>query len=807
MRDRSAGPVSDDALVELLAALDLEAKVRLVSGGSIWTTAALPEVGLRAMTVSDGPVGVRGARFAEDAHSANLPSPSALSASWDVDLLRRVGQLLAAEAVRHGVDVVLGPTVNLHRSPLGGRHFECLSEDPLLTGRLATAYVRGLQDEGVGACPKHYVANDAETDRTTVDNRVDERTLRELYLAPFEQLVADADPWTVMAAYNGVNGVPMSESALLAEPLKGEWGWDGAVVSDWGAVYGTVASASAKLDLAMPGPEQHWSEALVAAVRAGEVDERDVDDKVLRLLRLAARVGALGPDAPTAPTGASAADGAALAREAAVAGTVLLRNEDDLLPLRAQGLRRVALIGPSALEPRPQGGGSAMVFAPYVVTPQAGLAAALGDGVEVVTALGAPLSTALRAPHSDELDGVRLRWCDPDGAVLLEQEAAAPRLFRSGASIPPGASSVEVVTRFVPSSTGDWRLGVSGVGTFALELDGQAVLHETVVRDRMDMHALLVEPPQSSVRFAARQGEAVEVRLRYRWAEDFFLFRAGFAVESPRGTADEEVKKAVDAARSADVAVVVVGTSEAVESEGFDRESLRLPGRQDDLVRAVAAVNPRTVVVVNAGSPVELPWRDQVGAVLVTWFPGMELGHALADVLLGAAEPGGRLPTTWPTELAAAPVTRTTPVEGVLRYDEGLHVGHRGYLRAGTQPAYWFGHGLGYTRWEHVGLTGTAERVVVTVRNTGQRRGKQVVQVYASRPDSALDRAALVLAGFAVVCADPGEQVGVEVVLDRRVLRHWDVEQQRWDVEAGALVLHAGPHAGDLPLVLRTALA
>lgn len=799
--------VPEAEIRELLDALDLESKVQLVSGGTIWTTAGLHDIALRSMTLSDGPVGVRGPRFSESAHSANLPSPSALAASWDEDLLRRVGQALAAEAVRHGVDVVLGPTVNLHRSPLGGRHFECLSEDPLLTGRLATAYVLGLQAAGVGACPKHYVANDAETDRNTVDNRLDERTLRELYLAPFEHVVAGASPWMVMAAYNGVNGAPMSENALLAEPLKGEWGWDGVVVSDWGGVYSTTASASAAIDLAMPGPDPHWSDALIEAVRAGQVAEAALDEKVVRLLRLARRVGALGTEIPQARPRSSAADCAPLAREAAVAGTVLLRNEGDLLPLRAEGLSRIALIGPSALEPRPQGGGSAMVFAPYVVTPQAGLAAALGDAVQVVPTLGAPLSTALRAPHADELDGVRVRWYGPDGALVSEDESTTTRLFRSSASVPAGSSSVEVHARFVPSSTGDWRIGFSGVGAFELEIDGRTVLQDTSVRDRMDMHALLVDPPQSSVRFAARQGEPVEVRLRYQWAEDFFLFRSGLGVQSPRGDEDEEIRKAVDVARSAEVAVVMVGTSEAVESEGFDRKDLRLPGRQDDLVRAVAAVNPRTVVVVNAGSPVEMPWREEVAAILVSWFPGMELGHAVADVLLGAEEPGGRLPTTWPTDLAGAPVVDTTPSEGVLTYEEGLHIGHRAHLRDGTRPAYWFGQGLGYTTWEHLSVTGTASSVVVTVRNSGRRRGKEVLQVYAARPDSAIDRPALVLAGFAVVHADAGEEVDVEVVLDRRTLRHWDVDQRRWGVEPGPLVLRAGPHAGHLPLELRTELA
>src|SRR5207249_2324671 len=246
----------------LLGKLDLETKVQLLSGADMWSLPALPEIGLRRLVMSDGPVGVRGEVW-EGEPSTNVPSPTALAATWDPDLAHRVGRLLAAEARRKGVDVVLAPTVNLHRSPLGGRHFECFSEDPLLTGRIGTAYVRGLQRHGVGATPKHYVANDSETDRYTLSVRVDERTLREVYLAPFEELVVGAGAWLVMAAYNGVNGATMTENGLLADPLKGEWGFDGVVVSDWAATRSTEGAGRAALDLAMPGPSSPWEEELV----------------------------------------------------------------------------------------------------------------------------------------------------------------------------------------------------------------------------------------------------------------------------------------------------------------------------------------------------------------------------------------------------------------------------------------------------------------------------------------------------------------------------------------------------------------
>jgi beta-glucosidase len=800
------GVLSLDAL---LGKLDLETKVRLLSGSGAWTTEAVPEIGLRALTVSDGPVGVRGGTDTELDSSAALPNGSALAATWDEDLLGRIGGLLAGEAARKGVDVVLGPTINLHRSPLGGRHFECFSEDPLLTGRLATAYVRGLQERGVGACPKHYVANDAETDRFTVDNRIDERTLRELYLAPFEAVVADAAPWMVMAAYNGVNGAPMTENDLLAEPLKGEWGFDGAVVSDWTAVYDGEPAARAALDLAMPGPEPKWREPLVEAVRAGRVDEAAIDAKVRRLLLLAARAGALDgvETGSPAPVPARIEDAAPLARAAASAAAVLLRN-DGVLPLRADGLRRVAVLGPGARDARPLGGGSASVPPAYVVTPVAGLRTALAGRAEVVTAVGAALSDKLRAPRPDELAGedgtvdVLFRWLDELGAPLREQAAGTATIIRLLSDAPEGAVELEICAGFTPDEDGDWRIGVVGRGACALSIDGRAVLEAADTGGPFDVHEVFASPPQHDTVVPLSAGQRVDVRLRYRWPAEGFIFKVGFVVGSPMRSAEEEIARAVELAHASDVAVVVVGTSEDVESEGFDRTSLALPGRQDDLVRAVAAANPRTVVVVNSGAPVELPWRNEVSAVLVSWFPGMEFGNALADVLLGDVEPGGRLPTTWPAAIADAPVLQLTPTEGRLDYTEGLDIGHRAYAAAGTEPAYWFGHGLGYTAWEYGSIVATANgdglTATVRVRNTGDRRGKQVVQVYAARPDSSLPRPARWLAGFAVVTADPGQVVDVPVAVSPRQLRHWDVDAHGWAIESGKLTLSVGGSAGDL---------
>ena len=381
-----------------VARLSAEQKVRLLTGADFWALYPEPDAGLRRVVTSDGPAGVRGETWDERDTSANVPSPTALAATWDCDRVAAIGRLLAAEARRKGVDVLLAPTVNLHRTPYGGRHFECFSEDPLLTARIGVAYVRGLQGQGVGATVKHFICNDSETERMSVDVRIDERTLRELYLAPFEAIVREAGAWAVMASYNGVNGSTMTESPLLRAILHDEWGYDGLVMSDWTATRATEAAARAALDLAMPGPAERfgpWGDTLLEAVRAGRVDEALIDDKVVRILRLAARVGGLDGAVPASP---APVDIPRELRATAAASFVLARNERSLLPLDGSGLGRVALIGPNAEIARTLGGGSATVYPPYTVSPLDGLRAAGLDVAFAPGTLGHLRTAPARAP-------------------------------------------------------------------------------------------------------------------------------------------------------------------------------------------------------------------------------------------------------------------------------------------------------------------------------------------------------------------------------------------------------------------------
>lgn len=809
---------STDHLRPLLDRLSLEDKAALVQGADFWTTVALPAIGLRAMTLSDGPAGVRGPRWDEREPSLNLPSGSALAASWDADLAHRYGAATAAEARRKDVDVVLGPTINLHRTPLGGRHFECFSEDPELTGVLGAAYVRGLQDNGVAATPKHYVANDSETDRFTVDVRVDARALRELYLAPFERTV-EAGAWAIMSAYNAVDGVTMTENDLLETPLNSEWGFDGVVVSDWTAVR-SLGAVPAAQDLAMPGPAPAWAE-LAAAVRDGRVQEADLDRKVLRILLLAERVGALGdgspddarPGAGSAPTGTAptaratvSPDGAAFAREAAIAGTVLLRN-DGALPLDAAALRHVAVIGQNARDARTQGGGSATVVPEHVVSPVDGLRAALGEA-EVRFEIGAVVQEGVAEIPLAQLEnpatgepGMRVSFLDADGGELFAEDRRSTALVWFGGDAPIARSATIVYeTRLTPDATGEIELGFAGANPGRLFVDDVLLLDDAPALTGTDLGAAFLNPPSLTVAVPVTAGTPLAVRVEFdRQGSDAIAgaFSATLGIAPERADADELIARAVAAAAAAEVAVVVVGTNAQVESEGYDRVDLDLPGRQDDLVRAVAATGTPTIVIVNAGSPVVLPWAAEVAAIVQGYFGGQEFGHALADILTGAAEPGGRLPTTWPASLADVPVTRAVPTDGVLRYDEGIHVGYRAWLRRGVEPAFAFGHGLGYTTWRWDAAERRGDALAVTLTNTGERAGKQVVQVYAERADSVVDRPARWLVGFAVTHAQPGATVTVEVPVAPRRLAYWD---DGWIIEPGRYTLSAGWSVIEQPL-------
>ena len=817
---RPAGTEAD--LAGRLDALPLADKVSLLTGATPWRLRALDTIGLRSVVVSDGPAGVRGTGEVSGETSASFPAPSALAATWDVGLAARAGDLFAAEARAHGVDVVLAPVVNLQRTPVGGRHFECFSEDPLLTSLIAGALVEHLQAAGVAACAKHFVANDSETGRTDYVAVPGERALREVYLAPFEHLVLTSGVWTVMAAYNGLDdgtetATATEHTGLLRGVLKNGWGFDGVVMSDWLATRSVAPAAGAGLDLVMPGPGGPWSAGLLDAVLRGAVDEADIDDKVLRILRLAGRVGALA-GAERLPVRSAAPDDAttrAVLRELAARSTVVLRDERRALPLTPRPGLRIALLGPNAVDAFVQGGGSANVTPRHVVTPAEGLRAALPDA-EVLVLRG---GDARR--HAPDL-AVETRAEDPAGAgpgLLVELLSPSGEVISSAhhsgpwpgwlRDAPAEAAAVRIRTVLSLDEPGDHWVGVGTVGRHSVVVDGVVVgSDDHVVGAEVVLDSSVNSPDDVGivVRVTEPRRVLLEATVQNVVTDGYGHFaRAALRHRPPEHGTEAEIEQAVAAAASADVVVVVVGTNDEVESEGWDRTSLRLPGRQDDLVERVLDVAPDAVVVVNAGAPLVLPWLDRAATVLWTWFPGQECGAALADVLLGVTEPSGRLPWTLPAEESDVPVPSGVPAsDGRLVYAEGIHVGYRSWERLGRRPAAPFGHGLGWTSWDYERMSGAATpdglTVVVRVRNVGPRTGHEVVQVYLEAPAGGPERPVRWLGGFTCVQVPAGEARDVVVDVPRRALEVWDVGSGGWCLPHGGYGVRAGRSVGDLRL-------
>ena len=814
----------------LVARLSLEEKVLLLTGADSWVLNGASAVGLRPMILSDGPAGVRGTRFDPDDPSTSLPCPVALAATWDERLVYDLTFALGQEARAKGIDVLLGPTVNIVRTPLSGRGFECFSEDPLLTARIAVAYVRGVQEAGVGATAKHYVANDSETDRRTYDARIAPHVLRELYLPPFEACIGEANVALVMAAYNSVNGATMTaNSPLLHDLLKLEWEFPGVIVSDWHATRTTVPSALAGLDLVMPGPDGPWGEFLVAAVRGGKVPEAVIDDKVSRLLVLAHRVGALNGavashDPVLQPRGTALVD-PALLREATARSFVLLSNPRGVLPLKASAISKIALIGPNAIEPTMQGGGSVRVL-PVVRPGVADSLRSAFESAESVSLLqGCLTSATVAVPVADSIvdpvtgeAGARLEVRAADGSVVYDApHATSVVTWWDGlpeAVFQPGAEFV-LRCRYRAAADGPHVLGAAGVGLLRVLVDGSTLAEARTLPPR-DVVEALSNPPELRVTANLEAGREVEVRFEHRpdvrdSHARFATMRLGIMAQVDDETLLEEAARA---AASADVAIVVVGSADGTESEGYDRQTLVLPGRQDDLVRRVAAANPNTVVVVNTGMPVLMPWADEVAAVIQVWLPGQAFGEALADSLFGVVEPGGRLPVSMPRAEADSPVLHAKPQAGELDYAEGLLVGYRGYDRNGHAPHFCFGHGLGYTEWTYESLASTAESVTpgqeltltVMVRNSGGRAGREVVQVYLEGPDDDPRRPLRTLAAFVNVDAGPGEQRVAQLTVPARCFARFDERLSRWVSHPGTYTLHAGRSSRDLRLNSRVVL-
>ena len=796
-----------------LRRLSLDDKCAVLAGASSWRTHAFPESGLPVIKLSDGPNGVRGERAGTQmTPSVVLPVGIAQGATWDPELIERLGALLGREARRKGAHVVLAPAVNLHRTPVGGRTFEYFSEDPELTAALAVATVRGVQAQDVAVTVKHFVANDTEIDRMSVDVDVDERVLHELYLRPFEAAVVDGGAWGVMAAYNKVGGTHCCASEyLLHDVLRDQWGFDGFVVSDWYAAGDPVASAASGLTLERPGPARFYGGRLADAVRAGSLPEETVDDLVGQLALLARRTKAAERSADAVEESVDDAADLALCREAAIAGTVLARNVGGCLPL-GDDVRHVAVIGPNAVGTRIMGGGSSALRP----LPTSTILDALEKRFENVSyARGCAIDRNAPLVTGDRLLG-------PDGEPGLEVRLVAGTDVNADASY-TGRITESVVRLFgsVPAEVGrgpvvltvrgSMRAQVTGTHTFGVIVSspadvavaGQQVLTpDSTLVPGSSFYGYGCEEVLTEVDVAA--GDLLPVDVVMAMSRPFGGVHLG--LREPQDP-DALLQAAVDAARQADAAVVVVGTTDEWETEGHDRSTIALPGAQDELVARVAAVNPRTVVVVNAGAPVAMPWLEDVGAVLIPFFGGQEMGDAVSDVLTGAADPGGRLPTSYPRRLDDCLAWQHyRPVRGVQTYGEGFGIGYRGHDMTGTPALLPFGHGLSYgdCTWGEPSVTGHVFdcgddiTVTVPVTATGARDATVVVQGYVAPVDPPVEREPKTLKAWTKLVVPAGLTHEASLTFGAAAFRRWDSAARRWVLDAGDYRLIVAASAADI---------
>ncbi|WP_019586125.1 glycoside hydrolase family 3 C-terminal domain-containing protein [Deinococcus apachensis] len=799
----------------LLDQMTLEEQVSLLAGADFWRTVPIPRLGIPSLKVTDGPAGARGGGpLVGGKRTAAFPVGIALGSTWNPELLHEIGQHLAREAQDKGAGVLLAPTLNLFRSTLNGRNFESYSEDPFLTGTLGTAYVRGLQSKGVAATVKHYVGNESEYQRNTISSDIPERALRELYLRPFEMTVKQGGAWAVMTGYNRLNGTYCSENArLIRGVLRGEWGFGGLVMSDWGGTHSAGESVRAGLDLEMPGPAKARA-TLLEEARNDEATRQAVREAARHVLRLIERTGTF--DQPRDVRDEAERDEEygstrALIRRAGAEGTVLLRNEGGLLPLPRDA--EVAVIGPNAAAGQVMGGGSAQMNAHRRVSPLEGLRAALGEE-NVTFAVGCDNDRFL--PTLDV--PVRIEYFGEGGEAIAAETRQGSEImwFSFPEGVSPTAFRARLSLTLTVPGDGEYELSLFSAGLSRLAVDGKELIdHWTDWAPGDTYFGFGSDEVRVTRSLAAGEHQAV-IEVTPKAVENsiaaFSAVRLGFRQPLPKG----RLREAAERAAGADYAVVCVGTNGHWETEGVDRWGLNLPGNQDDLVRAVVAANPRTIVLLQTGGPVLMPWLDQVPALLQGWFPGQEAGHAFADVLLGHADPGGRLPQTFPARLPDDPTHPEAPdvqypgENGHVEYKEGLYIGYRHVDRAGTTPLFPFGFGLSYASFElmdarlsaaEIGPGGEVS-VIVLLKNSGERPGQQVVQVYVRDVETTLERPEKELKAFGKVTLQPGQVWQGYLQLDMRSLAYFDDARSAWVADAGAFEVLIGTSSADLPFAL-----
>jgi beta-glucosidase len=814
----------------LLAQMTLKEKVSMLSGVDLWRTYAVERLGIPALVTSDGPHGVRadGAAGRVKAPATSFPTGVSFASTWDPDLIYEVGQALAEETLGLGCDILLGPCVNIVRGPLAGRNFEAYSEDPFLAGKIAIGWINGLQSKKVGASLKHYALNNQEYERYRGSSQVDERTMREIYLSQFEMAVKESAPWTVMCSYNRINGVYAGDHHyLLTDILRKEWGFKGIVISDWTANHTIVDSVKAGLDIEMPGPAKFYGDLLEHAVRVWQIDESVIDESVRRILTVIVNSGRM--DSPNGrPAGSvNTPEHQALACKVAEESIVLLKNQGDLLPMDAGKIKSIAVIGPNAAECRIGGGGSSFVEPPHLVSMLDGIKNRVGKDVKVEYQRGcnnltspAILGTEYFVPADGKGTGLTAEYFTntefSGQPVVVRRESHVDfSWFNSGPDPKVGMSafSLRLTGKLIPIESGLHTITLANTENGKLYLDGKLLIDNKV--GKIPLNQIWEDPSRitKSTTLELESGKQYELCIEYMKlpgsnfdtfaAEEYAGLRLMYLPPNP----PELIERAASLAARCDVAVIFAGMPTGFESEGADRPHMDLPGPQAELIEAVAKANSKTIVVVNAGAPVAMPWIDAVPAALEAFYPGQEGGTAVARLLFGDVNPSGKLTSTFPKRLKDNPTYVNYPGTKEVYYGEGIFVGYRYYEYKDIEPLFPFGFGLSYTSFVYSDLKvtpvikqGDLVKVSFKISNTGKRAGKEAAQVYVHDEKSSLVRPLKELKGFKKVSLKPGESQVVNLELDQRALSFYDPYIKQWVAEPGEFEVLVGSSSRDIHL-------
>ncbi len=799
----------EDRIADLLPRLTLEEKISMIHGdGTGMDNSAVPRLGIPKFRMTDGPHGVRWEI------TTAFPPGITLASTWNEDLLFKVGVALGEKTLAKGRNMLLGPCVNIHRIPFGGRNFESYSEDPYLSGRIAVGYIKGLQSRNVVATVKHYAENNQEIERGTISVEGDERTLQEIYLPQFKAAVMEGGSLSVMCSYNRINTIYACENKhLLTDILKNDWGFKGFVVSDWGAVHSTIPTALAGLDIEMPSGEFTGS-ALLQAVKDGKVPESIIDDKVKRIIRVMMITGLFDGKIEVENRWLDSAEHRTVALDVAREGIVLLKNQGGILPIDRKKARKIAVIGPNATSGHALlgGGGSSTVTPGYKVPALEGILKQAGDGVEVKYLPGCDLQLPVEfesipaiylKPSTDETGEQGLR-AEYFSNVNMTGKPAVTRIEKQidfsweDASPIPGVNAGNISARWsgilIPPVTGEYKFVLLTNNIAQLFINGKVKIN----------YWASDKGRGKSVTMKLNAGEQYKVRFEYQGFGGQAMGKLGW-LQPGRSPMTDAVKLAAES----DVAIVVAGLDKRFEGEGRDRDNIEMPGLQNELIEKVTAANPNTIVVLINGTPLIMKkWLEKVPALIEAWYPGQEGGRAIAEILFGDVNPSGRLTVTYPNSWEEMPAFGNYPgKDGKVFYKEGIFVGYRYYDAKGIEPVFPFGFGLSYTTFDYSGLKITPEKmgsddntveVSLNVKNTGARAGKEVVQLYVHDDKASVERPVRELKGVRKVLLQPGESKNVVFQIDRSALSFFDPKTNKWVAEPGTFEIQVGSSSRDV---------